>query len=156
MKDLIEIAALAIIGIFIYMVVYSYVINYKKRKGKLSPRVLIEMTSGEMFSELKMRGYKHWGLGSLETLKSLDDFIEKKKETYDAESMLKDNDLVLRCGSLAGEIYRMKKHLKWEFENDQIPVLKKKDKSVYPYEIIKKKISGQIESLYDYFTELDF
>lgn len=152
MQDIINIAALTIVAIFIYMIIMGHILKYKKKIGKMNPRGLIEWTSIEMSSELQQHGYFECGL---ETLKAIDSYIEKKRKVYNSASMLKDKDFILRCGSLAGQVIRYKKHWKWKFTEDKIPYLEKKGKIIYPFEIIKQRINGDIESLYGYFENID-
>ena len=154
LNDIINIGALTIIAIFGFLVIYVRIVAAKKRKGNLSPMKQIEMMSGEMTAELMYTGYDAWGLAKLETIKSIDSYIDKKLAIYKTEDLLSDQVLIMRTGSFYGEIIHYKKHYQWHFTEDLIPELIKKDQTIYPFEHIKQKITGEIESLYEYAKEL--
>ena len=150
MQDIVNMVALIIVAIFIYMVIFGYIMKRKKKNGKMNPKGLIEWTAVEMSSELQRHGYSEYNYRSLETVKSIDAYIEKKLEIYDADSILNDKDFIFRCGSLVGQLVSIKKHWSWKFTEDKIPYLVKKGKVSYPFEIVKQKIRGEIESIYDF------
>lgn len=153
LKSIVDIGALVIIATALILVVGVLRLNRAKRRGTLGPRALIQMTAVEFLSELGSRGFRNRGQGPLETISSIDGYIDRMRGVYGAESMLGDYDLILRCGSLAGEILRIKGCWKWCFDDGNIPVLEKDGRRLYPYEAVKKKISGEIVNLHDYFAE---
>jgi len=149
-SDVVEIGGLVIIAIFAYLLIYGWVMKAKRRNGTLKPKQLIAFTSAEMMIELSQCGFKEYGLGRLDSVMSLDGYIEMLKERGDIEELLRDKELILQLGSFLGELLRAKKHFHWKFSEDLIPSLVKKEEVIYPYELIKQKIRGELESLYDY------
>ncbi len=154
LKDVLQIGALTIIASFVFFIVYGRIIKTKKRNGTLSPKNLIKYTSCEMMVELQRCGYKGYGLGKIESFLALDSCIEKKKASYTSEELLNDRDLIMHLGSFAGELLRLNKHYKWEISEEMVPKLVRNEETVYPFELVKQKINGELESLYDYVQKL--
>ena len=152
-NDVIIISALTIIAIFFYLIIFGQIMKVKKRSGKSKPRQQALDKAAELMVEFMQTG-EEWRLGTLNSITTLDDYIEKKRGIYRTEDILADNDLLMKQGSFYGEILCNKKHYKWNFTKDLIPQLVKKGEVIYPFELIKQKITGDIGNLYDYTKSL--
>lgn len=150
-EDVVIITALTISVTAVLVLVMGRRNAKKRRSGTLPRRALIDYTAGEMLTEL-MHTYET-GLGSIDCLKTLDLYLEKKKSLYPAESLLNDTELILRAGAFTGTVLRHAKHYRWKFKDD-IPLMHKKGTTVYPFELIKQKIDGSLDSVYEYCKNL--
>lgn len=121
LSDIVHIGALTIVAIFIFTIISGRIMYRKIRKGEIKPKMLIEITASSMLKELYHSGYTEWGFGKLDSLVSIDRYIEKKQEIYGKEDLIKDKELILRLGCFFGELLRMKKHFNWQFSADSVP-----------------------------------
>lgn len=150
-EDVVIITALTISVTAVLVLVMGRRHAKQRRDGTLPRRALIDYTAGEMLIEL-LHTYET-GLGSIDGLKAVDLYLEKKKSLYPAESLLNDTELILRAGAFTGTVLRHAKHYRWKFKDD-IPLMHKKGTTVYPFELIKQKIDGSLNSVYEYCKDL--
>lgn len=152
--EVIEIFALTIIAIFIFMIISSRYYTRKLENGTLKPIQQVEYITGTMLT--KLRNFRaEVGLGDLRSLIVLDEYIEKQTSIYPVQNILKDHTFILECGSFLGSIIKTKKHYSWKFENG-VPMLVKKNEIIYPFELIKEKINkGSDFSLYNYVCSIN-
>ena len=153
LNELIIISALIIIAIFFYLLILGQIMKARKRSGKSKPRQQALDKAAELMMEFMQTG-EEWRLGTLNSITTLDDYIDKKRGIYRTEDILADNDLLMKLGSFYGEILCNKKRYKWNFTDDLIPQLVKKGEVIYPFELVKQKITGDIENLYNYAKSL--
>lgn len=149
--DMVIITSLTISVTAVLMLFMGRRYDKQRRKGTLRGRALIDYTAGEMLVELG-RTYET-GIGSIDGLKAVDLYLEKKKSLYPAESLLSDTELILRAGSFTGTVLHHAKYYRWKFK-DNIPLMHKKGRTVYPFELIKQKIDGSLNSVYEYCKDL--
>ncbi len=151
--EIVEIGALTIVAIFIFMIGSSWYYSRKLKNGTMKPIQQVEYISGIM--QAKLKNFKSdASLGKLKSIAVLDEYIEKQLSIYPAENILNDRNFILECGSFLGAVIKARKSFSWKFRDD-IPMLVKRESYIYPFELVKEKImKGASFSLYEYVYSL--